>query len=98
EAMIGRSYFNTAQQFATDYTNSRQWFTLWAGPDGADRDSCQQGFSFTGTAKAAAAYTDGEVVVHDNAGTPRPCANITHGGSAWIWGNDPQSAEAFVHE
>jgi hypothetical protein len=98
EPMIRRAYFNTAQQFGTDYTYSRHWFTLWSGPDGADRDSCAGGFSFGATAKAATTYTDGEVVIHDNQNIPRACANITYGGSGWMWGNDPQSAETFVHE
>lgn len=98
QPMIRDAFFNTAQPFAQGYTYSRHFFTLWSAPEGADRDSCDTGFTFNGTAKTAAAYTDGEVVIHDDAGTPRPCASISHGGSAWIWGNDPVPANRLVHE
>lgn len=98
EPMIREAYFNTSQAFGKVYTYTRDSFTLWSAPDGADKDSCDRGFNFSGLAKTAAAYTDGEVVIHDDSATPRPCATISYGGSAWIWGNDSQSAEAFIHE
>jgi hypothetical protein len=98
EPMIREAYFNSGQQFGKIYTATRDSFSLWSAPEGADRDSCDGGFTFNGLAKTAAAYTDGEVILHDDSTRPRPCASITHGGSAWIWGNDPQSAEAFIHE
>jgi hypothetical protein len=43
-------------------------------------------------------YDRGEVVIHDDPNKQRGCSGITLGGSARIWGNDPQSAETFVHE
>jgi hypothetical protein len=98
EPMVRDAYFNTAQEFGKVYTYTRDSFTLWSAPDGADEERCGRGIIFEGTSKTAAAYTDGEVVIHDNPNTPRACASISYGGSAWIWGNDPQSAETFVHE
>ena len=98
EPMIRDAYFNTTQEFGKVYTATRDSFTLWAGPGGADEDRCGRGIVFEGTSKLAATYTDGEAVIHDDANNQRSCASITLGGSAWIWGNDPQSAETFVHE
>lgn len=98
EPMIRNAYFNSVQEFGKIYTTTRESFTLWAAPEGADEDRCGRGITFDGTARAAAAYTDGEVVVHDDANNQRACASISLGGSAWIWGNDPQSGETFVHE
>ena len=98
EPMIRDAYFNTAQEFGKVYTYTRDSFTLWSAPEGADEDRCGRGITFDGTAKVAAAYTDGEVLIHDDPNNARACASISYGGSAWIFGNDPQSAETFVHE
>ena len=97
EPMIRDAYFNNAQAFGKVYTATRDSYTLWSAPEGADRDSCDQALTFSGTAKTAKGYTDAEVVIHNENNT-RGCASITFGGSAWIWGNDPQPAEKFIHE
>jgi hypothetical protein len=98
EPMIRDAYFNTAQEFGKIYTYTRDSFTLWSAPAGADEDRCGRGIVFDGYSKLAATYTDAEAVIHDDANNQRSCASITLGGSAWIWGNDPQSAETFIHE
>jgi hypothetical protein len=100
DPMIRNAFFNTVQQFGKVYTYTRDSFTLWSAPDGADNDGCGPNlkFNFGGTTKVAAAYTDGEVLVYDGPTDQGACANITLGGSAWIWGSDPLRATTFVHE
>ena len=77
EPMIRNAYFNSGQQFGKVYTATRDSFTLWSAPEGAHRDSCDGGSTFNGLAKTAAAYTDGEVILHDDStgGRQEPTEN-----------------------
>ena len=77
EPMIRNAYFNSGQQFGKVYTATWDSFTLWSAPEGAHRDSCDGGSTFNGLAKTAAAYTDGEVILHDDStgGRQEPTEN-----------------------
>jgi hypothetical protein len=88
------AFFNTTDQFASDYTVWKNLFNLWAGPAGADAQDCSR--TIGGSAATVAAVTDGEAILHQNAF--RDCAAITLGGSGSTQTTLTDAAWVFVHE
>lgn len=88
------SFFNSGQQFASDYSIFKGVFNLWAAPFGADAEGCSR--SYNSLVTPIKAVTDGEAIVHKN--NFRDCASISLGGSGSVYAKAGDPDWLFVHE
>jgi hypothetical protein len=88
------AFFNTTDQFASDYTVWKNLFNLWAGPAGADAQDCSR--TIGGSAATVAGVTDGQAILHQNAF--RDCADLALGGKGSTQTTLTDAAWVFVHE
>lgn len=99
EPIIANVFFNKTSSWSDDISYALENFTLWSGPDGANKDDCDSSdFNFSGLSRLPTAYTDAEVIFHSDAAQGRGCARIAFGGPSWEFVNRGGAAQRFIHE